>query len=124
MGEAVSEKQIKDQGMALEAQRIFELLDEYNMSEYELSLRTGISHGTICGWKSQHKVPTTSSINKVCKALNITRADFYTKGVFATKPEDPKDQTRIEMRRYLNRIIANGDANVVLPILQKLSTRS
>ena len=124
MSEAVSEKQIKDQGMALEAQRIFELLDEYNMSEYELSLRTGISHGTIRGWKNQHKVPTTSSINKVCMALNITRADFYTKGIFAIKPEDPKDQTRIQMRQYLNRIIANGDADVVLLILQKLSTRT
>ena len=124
MSEAVSEKQIKDQGMALEAQRIFELLDEYNMSEYELSLRTGISHGTICGWKNQHKVPTTSSINKVCMALNITRADFYTKGIFEIKSEDPKDQTRIQMRQYLNRIIANGDADVVLLILQKLSTRT
>ena len=109
--------------MSLEAKRIFELLDEIGISEYELSQRSGMSHGAFCAWKKYHRVPRVSSINKICKILDISRAEIYTKGVFAKKPDDPKDDVRFEMKQYCNRIIENGDAGIVLPILQKLSKK-
>jgi transcriptional regulator with XRE-family HTH domain len=123
MPERNPKSNVKKNGMSMEARRIFELLDENNLSEYELSRCTGISHVTISDWRNSRKVPCTSSIEKVCRSFGISKAEFYSMGVYATEQDESADKLFIEMKYYCNRIIANGDGEIGLHVLQKLSIK-
>ena len=52
--------------------RIFEKLNEKNMSQREFSEETGISQSTISEWKSKRTNPTSEKIMIICKVLNVT----------------------------------------------------
>ena len=52
--------------------RIFEKLNEKNMSQKEFSEETGISQSTISEWKSKRTNPTSEKIMIICKVLDVT----------------------------------------------------
>ena len=52
--------------------RIFERLEQINMTQKVFSEKTGISQSTISEWKSKHTNPTSEKIMIICSVLNVT----------------------------------------------------
>ena len=52
--------------------RIFNKLEELNMSQKEFSERTGIPQSTVSDWRKKRTNPTAEKILIICKVLNVT----------------------------------------------------
>lgn len=57
--------------------RIQDLLDEHHMSRYRLSKLTGIDQTALANNISGKHIPTISNIERMCNALDITLAEFF-----------------------------------------------
>lgn len=57
--------------------RILELRMARGWSEYKLSVESEIPQTTISSWFRKQICPTVPSIEKICKAYNITLAQFF-----------------------------------------------
>ncbi len=52
--------------------RIFEKLDQMNMTQKEFSVKTGIPQTTISDWRKKNTNPTAEKIMIICKVLDVT----------------------------------------------------
>ena len=52
--------------------RIFDRLQELNMTQKAFSEKANIPQSTISDWKKKHTSPTADKIMIVCKVLNVT----------------------------------------------------
>ena len=52
--------------------RIFEKMNEIQMSQKEFSEKTGILQSTISEWKKRHTNPSSDKIMIICSALGVT----------------------------------------------------
>ena len=52
--------------------RIFEKLEELDMTQKEFSEKTGIPQTTVSDWKKKRTNPTAEKILIICKVLNVT----------------------------------------------------
>lgn len=57
-------------------EKIFDRLKELNMSQSELSRRTGIATSTISDWKKKKINPQADKLVTICKALDMSLADL------------------------------------------------
>lgn len=57
--------------------RIIQLRMERNWSEYELSQKSGITQSTISTWYRKNTIPSIPSLEKICKAFDITLSEFF-----------------------------------------------
>lgn len=57
--------------------RILQLRDERGWTEYRLSEEAGISQSTISSWFREGVNPSKASLEKICKAYNITLSQFF-----------------------------------------------
>ena len=46
-------------------------------SEYQLSLRSGLTQSTISSWYRNNTLPTIPSLQKICDAFGISLAQFF-----------------------------------------------
>lgn len=58
-------------------ERILQLRIERNWSEYKLSEESGIAQTTISSWFKKDIYPSIPSLEKICKAYNISLAQFF-----------------------------------------------
>lgn len=58
-------------------ERILQLRNERNWSEYRLSEESGIAQTTISSWFKKDIYPSIPSLEKICKAYNISMAQFF-----------------------------------------------
>ena len=61
------------------SERIFEILEQEDISQSELSKRTGIPTSTISDWKRKGNIPTADKIALVCEALHVQPEDILGK---------------------------------------------
>ena len=59
-------------------QRIYTLREERSWSEYRLSVESGIPQSTISSWYKKEILPTLPSLERICKAYNMTLSQFFT----------------------------------------------
>lgn len=57
--------------------RILQLRLERNWSEYRLSEESGIAQTTISSWFRKDICPSIPSLEKICKAYNISLSQFF-----------------------------------------------
>lgn len=58
-------------------ERILQLKEERNWSEYRLSEESGIPQSTISSWFRKEINPTISSLESICRAFHITLSQFF-----------------------------------------------
>ena len=58
-------------------ERILQLRQERGWSEYKLSEESGIAQTTISSWFRKNIYPSIPSLEKICKAYNISLAQFF-----------------------------------------------
>lgn len=80
-------------------EKIFIRLKELNMSQSELSRRTGISTSTINDWKKKEINPQADKLVAICKALDMPLVDLL------CDEEDKKDELFISYDAEEKRII-------------------
>ncbi len=52
--------------------RIFDKIEELNMTQKEFSKRTGIAESTVSDWRKKRTNPTAEKIMIICKVLDVT----------------------------------------------------
>ncbi|WP_040196293.1 helix-turn-helix domain-containing protein [Candidatus Soleaferrea massiliensis] len=60
--------------------RITEYRIKKNWSEYELAKFSDLPQSTISSWYKKGMLPSISSLEKICKGLNITLSQFFCDG--------------------------------------------
>ena len=69
--------------------RIFDLLDEYNITPNNLSNLSNIPPSTLRGvLNNQVENPSSYVIYKICKTLNLELKDFYNSSLFSEENLD------------------------------------
>ena len=64
------------------SERIFCIMEQKNMSQLELSRRTGIATSNISDWKKKKTNPKADCLLSICDALDITPEQLLTgKGI-------------------------------------------
>ena len=58
------------------SERIFQIMEEKEIQQIELSERTGIAQSTIADWKRLKKNPSADKIMIICDALNVSPEDI------------------------------------------------
>lgn len=58
-------------------ERILQLKEERNWSEYRLSEESGIAQSTISSWFRKNINPSISSLENICSAFHITLSQFF-----------------------------------------------
>ena len=61
-------------------QRIRELLNELNWSEYRLAVESGLSQSTIANIFNRNTTPSIATLEMICKGFGITLAQFFAEG--------------------------------------------
>ena len=64
------------------SEKIFERLDEINMTQKAFSEKTGISQSTISDWKHKKTNPSADKIMVICDALGMSPEELLTTGSF------------------------------------------
>lgn len=57
--------------------RLKSLMDERKWSEYRLAKEAGVSQTTITNLFKRNNLPTLPTLEAICKAFNITLAQFF-----------------------------------------------
>ncbi len=72
-------------------QRIAELAQERNWSNYELSKRSGIQLSTIQNMYHRNYEPTIPTLQALCKAFGISLSQFFADGELADVTEEQRE---------------------------------
>ena len=54
------------------SERIFKIIDEENMTQKEISEKTGIPQSTISDWRKKNTNPASDKILIICEVLKVT----------------------------------------------------
>ena len=57
--------------------RIIELRNERNWTEYQLAESAGITQSTISSWYRKHMLPTIPSLQRICDGFGIPMSQFF-----------------------------------------------
>ncbi len=109
------------------SERIFYIMEQKNMSQLELSRRTGIATSNISDWKKKKTNPKADCLLSICDALDITPEQLLTgKGIDPEYKDADMDYevTRSDIK-IIKQIHSLGDAQykrlmAYMKALQKL----
>lgn len=96
-------------------ERIYQLRVEREWSEYRLSEESGIAQTTISSWFRKDICPSVPSLEKICKAYNITLAQFFN---WDNEPVTLTDR-QYELLNNWNKLTENQQ-NIVLDLLKSM----
>ena len=71
-------------------QRIRELLDELNWSEYRLAIESGLSQSTVANIFNRNTIPSVATLEMICKGFGITLAQFFAEGSMVELTEEQR----------------------------------
>ena len=111
------------------SERIFYIMEQKNMSQLELSRRTGIATSNISDWKKKKTNPKADCLLSICDALDITPEQLLTgKGIDPEYKDTDMDYevTRSDIK-ILKQIHSLGDEQykrllAYMKALKKLET--
>jgi transcriptional regulator with XRE-family HTH domain len=61
-------------------ERIRQLIDERQWSEYRLAKESGLSQSTITNLFKRNTVPSIATLESICKGFGITLSQFFCEG--------------------------------------------
>ena len=72
-------------------QRIAELAQERNWSNYELAKRSGVQLSTIQNMYHRNYEPTIPTLQALCKAFGISLSQFFAEGELADVTDEQRE---------------------------------
>ena len=89
------------------SERIFNVMEQKNITQLELSRRTGIATSNISDWKKKKTNPKADCLLSICDALDITPEQLLTgKGIDSEYKDADMDY---EVTRSDIKILKQGD---------------
>lgn len=104
--------------MTKAAKRVFEIISEMNMSEYQFCQKYGFSNSTLNDWKNRNINPSQEKISEICDISGKTLDEFYTQGVYAKENSFARNRTYRKMDNMVKRLILSHQENEVLPYME------
>ena len=99
------------EGKMIISERIFYMMEKKNMTQLELSKRTGIATSNISDWKKKKTNPKADCLLSICDALEITPEQLLTEN--GIDPEYKDEHANYEVTRsdikILKQIHSLGD---------------
>ena len=71
-------------------QRIKELMQERNWTEYRLAIASDLSQSTIANIFNRNTTPSVSTLESICKGFGITMAQFFAEGNMVELTDEQK----------------------------------
>lgn len=87
--------------------RLNQLLDERGWTGYRLMKESGLSASTISNIFCRHSVPSIRTLSKICDAMGITLAQFFSEGKEISLSDEQYEllalwaRIKPEQRKYL-----------------------
>lgn len=85
--------------------RIVELRTAYHVSQYALWKRSGVPQAAISQYESGKKAPEIDTLERICKGLGVTLADFFAEN--APLPPGVTGEERALLESY--RVFSPGE---------------
>ena len=85
--------------------RIVELRTAYHVSQYALWKRSGVPQAAISQYESGKKAPEIDTLERICKGLGVTLADFFSEN--APLPPGVTGEERALLESY--RVFSPGE---------------
>ncbi len=79
--------------------RITQLRLERNWTEYQLAIRSELPQSTISSWYRKNMLPSISSLEKICKAFDITMSQFFIESTDCYVATDEESEVLVEWHR-------------------------
>ena len=97
--------------------KITSLRIERNWSEYQLSLRSGLTQSTISSWYRKNTLPSISSLERICNAFGISLSQFF-------QEDDEKQrilgEKEIRLMRYME-MLDPKQAELIISVAEAMS---
>lgn len=71
-------------------QRIRDLMNEKDWSEYRLAIQCGLSQSTIANIFNRNTTPSISTIESICSGFGINLSQFFAEGPFVELTEEQR----------------------------------
>ena len=72
-------------------ERIRQLMDERQWSEYRLAKEAGLSQSTVANLFKRNTVPSVATLESICKGFGITLSQFFCDGNMIELSDEQKD---------------------------------
>ena len=72
-------------------ERIRQLMNERQWSEYRLAKESGLSQSTIANLFKRNTVPSVATLESICKGFGMTLAQFFRDGNLIELSDDQKE---------------------------------
>lgn len=86
-----------------------------NWTEYQLAQKSGIPQSTISTWYRKKMLPTLSSLDKICRAFDMTMAQFLSEN-------DGLTEITPDQRELLNKweLLTPAQKNAFLSLMESI----
>ena len=85
-------------------ERITELREQKNWTEYQLAERSGLTQSTISSWYRKNILPTLPSLERICIAFGISISQFFDDNSSEITLINPKQKQLLEHASKLDNV--------------------
>lgn len=97
-------------------ERITELREKKNWTEYQLAEHSGLTQSTISSWYRKDVLPTLPSLERICHAFGISISQFFDDNSNEVSLINPKQKHLLEYASKLD----NEQYDALINFLSKL----
>lgn len=97
-------------------ERITELREQKQWSEYQLAEHSGLTQSTISSWYRKDILPTLPSLDRICFAFGITLSQFFYDEVNEMSLINPKQKQLLDITSKFD----NDQLDSLIQFLDKL----
>ena len=97
--------------------KISHLREERNWSEYQLSVRSGLTQSTISSWYRKNTLPTIPSLERICDAFGISMSQFFME---ENETQVILEEKQIRLISYMERLDP-AQAELITSLVESMS---
>ena len=97
-------------------ERIDEIMEKQNLTDYQLSKLSGLSTSTISNMRKRNTIPSVATLEYICDALQITLSQFFANDKTESYPVTPKQKEFLDY--YV--LLSENQQNLILEIMKNL----
>lgn len=96
-------------------ERIIQLRNERDWTEYRLAVEAEIPQSTISSWFQKNVKPSSKSLEKICKAFNMTMSQFF---AFESEPVTLTEKQRQVLENWNK--LNSEQQDIILELLKSM----
>ena len=100
--------------------RIDEIMKKQGLNQYKLSKLSGLSQSTLSNMYLRNTIPTVPTLETICKALNITLAQFFAEDSDEFFPVNEKQKEVLDLYIKLD----NDQQDAIISIMKTMHPKN